>query len=86
MEAISERIGDVFENLRKADGTKYKGDKNKAINGALYSTGIFRKVGDGWVIRPEECAAYEQRMKQKLQTRGKKSRVLKANSNFIFHF
>lgn len=73
MEVISDRIGDVFDNLRKADGTKYKGDKTKAINGALYSTGIFRKVGDGWVIRPEECAAYEQRMKQKLQSRGKKS-------------
>lgn len=50
MEEIQEQINDSFDGLRKTDGTKYRGDKTKAINGALYSTGIFRarerEVGD----------------------------------------
>lgn len=34
----------MFSELRKADGTRYKGNTLKAINGALSSTGIFVKL------------------------------------------
>ena len=70
-----EEIGDSFDDLRKADGTKYKGDKMKAINGALYSTGIFRHVNDKWVLRPADCELYERHKRQKLETRGKRRRT-----------
>ncbi|KAK8799505.1 hypothetical protein WA158_006054 [Blastocystis sp. Blastoise] len=66
-------IGDSFSELRKADGTKYKGDHFKAINGALFSTGIFRRHEDNrWVLRPEEIHAYEQRMQQKFEDKLKR--------------
>ena len=54
MEDILTSIGDSFDKLRKADGTKYKGDRTKAVNGALYSTGVFRRVNDKWSLRPAE--------------------------------
>lgn len=74
MDEIQEQIGDSFEGLRKTDGTKYRGDKTKAINGALYSTGIFRRVNEKWTIKPVECEQYERRMLQKLETKGRKKK------------
>lgn len=76
MEEIQEQINDSFDGLRKTDGTKYRGDKTKAINGALYSTGIFRRVNEKWVIKPLECEQYERRMLQKLETRGKRRKAV----------
>jgi singapore isolate B (sub-type 7) whole genome shotgun sequence assembly, scaffold_5 len=75
MEDILTSIGDSFDKLRKADGTKYKGDRTKAVNGALYSTGVFRRVNDKWSLRPAEYQVYESRMRQKLEHRGKKRRI-----------
>lgn len=75
MEDILTSIGDSFDKLRKADGTKYKGDRTKAVNGALYSTGVFRRVDDKWALRPAEYQVYENRMRQKLEHRGKKKRL-----------
>ena len=34
----------IFSDLRKMDGTRYKGNIVKAINGALSSTGIFQRL------------------------------------------
>lgn len=45
----------------------------KAINGALYSTGIFRRTNNLWGLRQAESDAYVQRMSQKLTSQGKKS-------------
>ena len=81
MEEIQEQINDSFEGLRKTDGTKYRGDKTKAINGALYSTGIFRRVNEKWVIKPLECEQYERRMLQKLETRGKRRKAVVAEND-----
>lgn len=72
MDEILNRIGESFENLRKADGTKYKGDRAKAVSGALYSTGIFRRINEKWVLRPAEYQVYERRMRRKLEHRTKK--------------
>ena len=69
MDEILNRIGDSFDNLRKADGTKYKGDRSKAVSGALYSTGIFRRINEKWVLRPAEYQVYERRMRRKLEHR-----------------
>ncbi|KNB42286.1 hypothetical protein JH06_4104 [Blastocystis sp. subtype 4] len=72
MDEILNRIGDSFDNLRKADGTKYKGDRSKAVSGALYSTGIFRRINEKWVLRPAEYQVYERRMRRKLEHRTRK--------------
>ena len=34
----------IFPDLRKMDGTRYKGNIVKAVNGALSSTGIFQRL------------------------------------------
>lgn len=74
-EEILSKIGDNFVELRKSDGTKYKGDRNKALNGALYSTGIFHHENDHWSIRPNEIESYERKMRLKLESKGKRKRA-----------
>lgn len=44
IEEIITRVTPVFSHLRKMDGTKYKGNIVKAVNGALSSTGIFSRI------------------------------------------
>ena len=44
LDEIINHTAPVFSELRKADGTRYKGNTLKAINGALSSTGIFVKL------------------------------------------
>jgi hypothetical protein len=39
----TEALRDVFPELKKPDGTRYKGSLERAIHGALWSTGVFRK-------------------------------------------
>lgn len=73
-EEIQSKIGDGFNQLRKSDGTKYKGDRLKALNGALYSTGIFHKENDLWSVRPAELESYERKTRLKLETRGRRKR------------
>lgn len=75
IEEILAQIGDSFDDLRKTDGTKYKGDRTKALNGALFSTGIFRHTGSKWAIRQEELSQYQQRFQQKLESRNRKKKV-----------
>lgn len=77
---IQRKIGEDFNDLRKSDGTKYKGDRLKALNGALYSTGIFHREGDLWSIREEEIESYERKTRIKLETKGKRKRVSTCNS------
>lgn len=74
-EEILSKIGDNFGELRKSDGTKYKGDHNKALNGALYSTGIFHHDNDHWTIRQNEIESYERKMRLKLESKGKRKRT-----------
>ena len=38
-----EALRDVFPELKKPDGSTYKGSLERAIHGALWSTGVFRK-------------------------------------------
>ncbi|KAK8811568.1 hypothetical protein WA158_003302 [Blastocystis sp. Blastoise] len=63
LEECINAIGDNFTELRKADGTKYKGDHFKAINGALFSTGVFKRT---------DIDAYEERMQKKFEERCRK--------------
>lgn len=44
LDDIVTRVSPVFTELRKMDGTKYKGNIIKAVNGALSSTGIFTRM------------------------------------------
>lgn len=85
LEEIVTRITPFFSELRKMDGTRYKGNILKAVNGALSSTGIFMRLdvrshchSDAqnmkWVIREDELEAYEQRAQKKLETKGKRKR------------
>ena len=41
---IVTRVSPIVSDLRKMDGTKYKGNVIKAVNGALSSTGIFSRL------------------------------------------
>ncbi len=41
----TEALRDVFSELKKPDGSAYKGTLERAIHGALWSTGVFRKTG-----------------------------------------
>lgn len=41
---IVTRVTPIVSDLRKMDGTKYKGNVIKAVNGALSSTGIFSRL------------------------------------------
>ena len=44
-----------YDELRKPDNSKYKGTLEKAINGALSSTGVFSKMPDNrWIMREEK--------------------------------
>lgn len=72
---IHQKISNCFNDLRKSDGTKYKGDRVKALNGALYSTGIFHKENDLWSIREEEIESYERKTRIKLENKGKRKRL-----------
>ncbi len=85
LEEIVTRITPFFSELRKMDGTRYKGNILKAVNGALSSTGIFMRLdvrshwhsdvqNMKWVIREDELEAYEQRAQKKLETKGKRKR------------
>ena len=74
-EEIQAKIGSSFESLRKSDGTKYKGDRGKALNGALYSTGIFHRENDQWSIRESELESYERKMRLRLESKGKRKRM-----------
>ena len=44
LEDIVININPGFTELRKMDGTRYKGNISKAITGALSSTGIFKRT------------------------------------------
>lgn len=72
------KIGSSFDALRKSDGTKYKGDRGKALNGALYSTGIFHRENDQWSIRESELETYERKMRLRLESKGKRKRMGKS--------
>ena len=50
----------IFPDLRKMDGTRYKGNIVKAVNGALSSTGIFQRL--------------EVRTQKKIDSRSKRKR------------
>ncbi len=39
----TEALRDVFPDLKKPDGTHYRGGVERAIHGALWSTGVFKK-------------------------------------------
>lgn len=57
-----------YDELRKPDGTKYKGTLEKAVNGALYSTGVFTKNNDGtWLISEMAILEYEGRLQKKFE-------------------
>ena len=47
LEDIVININPGFTELRKMDGTRYKGNISKAITGALSSTGIFKRTEVG---------------------------------------
>ncbi|KAK8815665.1 hypothetical protein WA538_004790 [Blastocystis sp. DL] len=65
----------IFPDLRKMDGTRYKGNIVKAVNGALSSTGIFQRLENGkWVLNEEEYDQYEQRTQKKIDSRSKRKR------------
>lgn len=72
---ILRKIGESFNELRKTDGTKYKGDRRKALNGALHSTGIFQHEEDAWSIRDEEIGNYERKTRLKMEARSKRKRT-----------
>ena len=74
-EEILAQIGDGFDELRKTAGTKYKGDRTKALNGALFSTGIFRHTGSKWTLRQDELLQYQQRFQQRAETRGRRRKL-----------
>lgn len=85
IDEIVTRITPVFSELRKMDGTRYKGNILKAVNGALSSTGIFLRLDVRmrvrcelqnlkWMIREEELEIYEERAQKKLKAKGKRKR------------
>lgn len=43
----------IFPDLRKMDGTRYKGNIVKAVNGALSSTGIFQRLEVRFILSCE---------------------------------
>lgn len=43
IDEIIARVTPVISELRKMDGTRYKGNIVKAVTGALSSTGIFKR-------------------------------------------
>eukprot|EP00743_Colponemidia_sp_Colp-15_P002330 GILK01002526.1.p1 GENE.GILK01002526.1~~GILK01002526.1.p1 ORF type:complete len:288 (-),score=59.73 GILK01002526.1:190-1053(-) len=62
--------GQIFEDLRKPDGTKYKGDIAKSVKGSLYANGLFNRNEDGtWSVKEEEARAYENKVMEKMQKR-----------------
>lgn len=78
-------ISPSISSLRKMDGTRYKGNTVKAINGALSSTGIFHRLEvrlgfeldskDGsWILNEKEFSLYEQRARKKIESKYKRKR------------
>ena len=66
-----------YDELRKPDGTKYKGSLEKAINGTLYSTGVFeRHDNKRWTIKESSLASYEDRVQKKFEVKSKKRKTL----------
>ena len=85
IDEIVTRITPLFSDLRKMDGTRYKGNILKAVNGALSSTGIFLRLDVmvcmtyemqnlKWMVREDELEVYEERAQKKLKGKGKRKR------------
>eukprot|EP01029_Cantina_marsupialis_P000794 TRINITY_DN10598_c0_g1_i1.p1 TRINITY_DN10598_c0_g1~~TRINITY_DN10598_c0_g1_i1.p1 ORF type:complete len:340 (-),score=92.61 TRINITY_DN10598_c0_g1_i1:135-1154(-) len=68
-----------FHELRKPDGTKYKGAKTKVVQGTLYSTGVFQnsKLTNKWSIKEPEMTEYEKRLEEKFERKSRKRRTHK---------
>lgn len=45
------------------------------MNGALFSTGIFRHTGSKWTLRQDELVQYQQRFQQRVETRGRRRKL-----------
>jgi hypothetical protein len=77
MSECVEALDNHYEELRKPDGTKYKGTLEKAINGALSSTGVFQKGDDNrWIMKETEVQLYEERVIKKFEQKSKKRKQL----------
>jgi hypothetical protein len=51
LEVLVQEVTKKFEVLRKPDGSKYRGSIPKAVQGALFSAGVFKKETDGsWSV------------------------------------
>jgi hypothetical protein len=71
-----------YSELRKPDGTKYKGSLEKAVNGALYSTGVFVRdqMNGRWAISEAAIRDYEGRLRRKFEQSAKKRKGLPVNA------
>jgi len=63
-------VSKQFSELRKPDGSKYKGNITKVFKSTLSSSGIFAKNEDGkWSYKEKEAVEYVLRVTEKLLTK-----------------
>jgi len=63
-------VAKQFNNLRKPDGSKYKGNINKVFKSTLSSSGLFAKSTDAkWSYKEKEAVDYVLRVTEKLLTK-----------------
>jgi hypothetical protein len=75
-----------YDELRKPDNSKYKGTLEKAINGALSSTGVFSKAEDNkWIFREDEIRDYEARLLKKFEAKSKMRKTLNKRETTAAH-
>lgn len=81
----TEALRDVFPELKKPDGTRYKGSLERAIHGALWSTGVFRKnEHELWTLKDDDANDYERKLTSKFQERSKKRKNLSSAAKSTF--
>eukprot|EP00753_Platysulcus_tardus_P003427 PLAT12454.18.p1 GENE.PLAT12454.18~~PLAT12454.18.p1 ORF type:complete len:333 (+),score=101.87 PLAT12454.18:90-1088(+) len=62
-----------YDSLRKLDGTRYKGNLERAVTGALHSTGVFEKQDGGiWRLNEEKAKEYEAKVTKRFRDQARK--------------
>eukprot|EP00743_Colponemidia_sp_Colp-15_P004414 GILK01004760.1.p1 GENE.GILK01004760.1~~GILK01004760.1.p1 ORF type:complete len:346 (-),score=46.27 GILK01004760.1:295-1260(-) len=69
-EEMFQEVIKVYDDLRKPDGTRYKGTIEKSIRGSLYANNLFERAEDGtWKVKEPESSLYERQVGERMMKR-----------------
>ena len=75
VEALNGAVQANIKNLRRSDGSNYKGDLYKILIGVLSNCSAFTETKDGWTIDLEKARGYEESTLKNINRRLGKYRI-----------